>query len=272
MFWLGKLLGGLFGYMLAGPLGAMFGLILGHFFDISRKSHWFLFPPPKHTHTQEIFFQATFIIMGYIAKSDGRVSENEIQVAKRIMQNMLLTPSLRQQAIQYFQQGKQANFNLDSILASLSHACAGQENLLNIFLDLQLQAACADGIFPHNKRKILEFICYRLRVNPSDLFQRAYRYTYNQRQQGYQQGQNRQYQSYQQPTKTNTLEAAYRLLGVNQATNNIDLKKAYRKLMSKNHPDKLVSKGLPEEMIRIATQKTQEIKLAYETICKARGI
>src|SRR5262245_56904496 len=114
MFWLGKLLGAVFGFMIAGPIGAVIGLLLGHYFDLSRRGHWSFLPPPKmHTETQDIFFQATFTIMGYIAKADGRVSENEIRVATHIMQNMMLTESQRLQAINYFQQGKQANFNLD---------------------------------------------------------------------------------------------------------------------------------------------------------------
>jgi DnaJ like chaperone protein len=211
--------------------------------------------------------------MGYIAKSDGRVSENEIRVATRIMQNMLLTPALKQRAINYYHQGKRADFNLEQVLSSLSRACFQRPNLLHFFLELQLQAAYADGVLSSSKQKILEYICYRLNVDPSIIFQRSQQYENYQRQQNQRQYQN--YQSgrnYQPPRQVNLLDQAYKTLGVTVSTNNSDLKKAYRKLMSKNHPDKLVSKGLPEEMIKLATQKTVEIKSAYETICKARGI
>lgn len=271
MFWLGKLLGALFGYMIAGPFGAIFGLVVGHYFDLSHKGHWFMFPPPRQdqTQTQEIFFKSTFTIMGYIAKSDGRVSENEIRAATRIMQNMLLTPHLKQKAIHYFRLGKQSDFNLDQMVATLSQACFNQPNLLQFFLELQMQAAYADGSLSKNKQRILEYICYRLNVDSKPFFQRYYHFgntrgnQYQYRQQG----------GFQQKTSTiGLLDKAYKTLGVNAATNNGDLKRAYRKLMSKNHPDKLISKGLPEEMLKLATQKTQEIKLAYETICKARGI
>ena len=51
----------------------------------------------------------------------------------------------------------------------------------------------------------------------------------------------------------------------------LELKKAYRKLISQHHPDKLVSKGLPEEMMKIATEKTREIKEAYEFIKEHRS-
>ncbi len=101
-----------------------------------------------------------------------------------------------------------------------------------------------------------------MNLNPNDFF-----FQYNTR---YQSNGSRQGR-YEPPLRAaNQLEKAYRTLGVTSSTNDGEVKKAYRKLMSQNHPDKLVSKGLPEEMIKLATQKTQEIKLAYETICKAR--
>jgi DnaJ like chaperone protein len=261
MFWLGKLLGAFFGFLIGGPYGAVFGLLLGHYFDISRKGVWFFNPPPR-TQAQDIFFRATFTIMGYIAKADGRVSENEIRIAQTIMQNMMLSSEMKRQAINYYQMGKQANFNLDQILAELNEAVYHQPNLLHLFLEIQLQCAHADGPLSQNKQRILEHICYALGLNTGDFF---YRHSQGQTHRQYQR------QTYP-PPQTNSLENAYRLLGVSKNTGDIEVKKAYRKLMSQNHPDKLVSKGLPEEMIKLATQKTQEIKQAYELICKSRGI
>ncbi len=84
--------------------------------------------------------------MGYIAKSDGRVSENEIRAATQIMQNMMLSATQKQQAIQYFHEGKQADLNLDMMLSQLAEACLNQRNLLHLFVEIQLQAAFAEGI------------------------------------------------------------------------------------------------------------------------------
>ena len=63
-----------------------------------------------------------------------------------------------------------------------------------------------------------------------------------------------------------TLKAAYQVLGVAETASDAEVKKAYRRLMNQHHPDKLVAKGLPEEMMKLATEKTQEIKNAYEQI------
>jgi DnaJ like chaperone protein len=275
MFWLGKLLGTVFGYMIAGPYGAAIGLMLGHYFDISRKNLWVYFLPPKQEHTRDIFFRATFTIMGYVAKADGRVSENEIRLANRIMQNMKLSTVSRQQAIYYFRSGKKGDFDIEQLLAALSDAYSQQRKVLNQFIDIQLQTAYADGFPSRRKEKILEYLCFRLNLNPRDFFQGTYSH-----EQYYNSGpryQHQQYQRYQAPPPPppgplDLLEKAYLTLGVNKTTNNTDLKKTYRKLMSKHHPDKLVSKGVSEEKIRLATARTQEIKSAYEIICKARGI
>lgn len=263
MFWLGKYLGAIFGYFVAGPFGAIIGLLLGHYFDLAIRNIR-LNPPSygsSHTHTQDIFFRATFTIMGYVAKADGRISENEIRAAESIMKNMMLTPELRKQAIHYFQLGKKSNFDLDEILAELNSACFHQPNLLHLFIEIQVQASYADGTLSIKKQRILEHVCRRLGVDPSYFFYQQGYGSYNQ-----------QYRQTAQQPSVDRLENAYRLLGLTKSNSDAEVKKAYRKLMNENHPDKLVSKGLPEEMIKLATEKTVEIKAAYDLICRSRGI
>ena len=66
------------------------------------------------------------------------------------------------------------------------------------------------------------------------------------------------------------LKDAYAILNISPSANDSEVKRAYRKLISQHHPDKLISKGLPEEMMKIATQKTQEIRAAYECVMDER--
>lgn len=262
LVWTGKVVGALLGYLFAGPIGAVAGLIIGQYFDIARSSHVRPMGRSTQQNAQQVFFKATFSVMGHIAKADGRVSEVEIRAARAAMRNMMLSESMKKEAIRYFTLGKSPNFRIDDAIGLLLRYCGRQRNLLRLFLEIQFQAANADGFLGPNKRKILEFLCLRLGFNINEFvyFSKA----------GYRGDQG--YGRSRTQRRTTSLDEAYTLLGVSKNASDAEVKRAYRKQMSRNHPDKLVSKGLPEEMIKIATEKTQKIKKAYEQIKNARGI
>ncbi len=269
----GKIIGGICGLLLAGPLGLLLGVIIGHFFDRGMHAQRWHFGADQHQ-AQQAFFNATFLVMGYIAKADGRVSEAEIQAARKAMQRLGLSEAHKQQAMLLFQRGKQADFNLEQTLAELIQACHHNKILLRLFIELQLQAALADSGLNPTKQRILQTICQRLGFAPlnfvffEQLFGFQQRYQHQHSQGGYQQQHN-----YRGASSTQLrLEDAYALLGVAATATDVEVKRAYRRMMSQHHPDKLVAKGLPEEMMKIATEKTQNIKAAYDRICDARGL
>lgn len=269
--WWGKILGALCGAFLFGPLGLVLGLFIGHFFDkhFNASLQHFNAHAQQQSYSQQIFFRSTFLVMGHIAKADGRISEAEIQVARSIMRKMGLSEAQKQQAIGYFEQGKQPSFNLNVTLTELTQTCRHNKVLLRMFLEIQLQAAAADGGLTASKQAVLQTICQHLGFAPLNFgfFEDLFNF-----QQQYQQHYHRH--SYQQSSPRHSLkiEDAYALLGVNADAGDAEIKRAYRRLMSQHHPDKLVAKGLPEEMIKLATEKTQNIKAAYEKICAARGL
>lgn len=266
--WWGKLIGGFFGALLAGPVGVLIGVFIGHAFDHGLKITKVSFghQPGTHTHSQEVFFNATFLVMGHIAKADGYVSENEIQAAETVMARLGLTGAAKQNAIHLFRVGKQPSFNLHQTLDDLFQACHRNPILLQMFVEIQSQVAHADGLSP-NKQRILQAISQRLGIGFFDFsaFEDFFRT-------GYQQSHQRSYQHTGATPSRNTLSEAYKLLGIAQTATDAEVKKAYRRLMSQNHPDKLIAKGLPEEMVKLATEKTQNIRAAYDAICKARGM
>lgn len=285
--WTGKLFGGLFGFFLTGGslIGLIFGIFVGHYFDrgirTSKSSGWvFGYGREEQHEIQQTFFKYTFMIMGNVAKSDGHVSESEILMARNLMEQMRLNQKQKQDAIRFFNIGKLPDFDLNEALDDLVETCHHQRILLQMFVEIQFQAASVDGIIGDKTRGILETICDKLDFSDKFAnFTRAYssgsnngqshKQQYQEQRQRYQHHKQR-YQ--QQARPRNTLKDAYALLNITESATDSEVKKAYRKQMSQHHPDKLIAKGLPEEMIKLATDKTQKIQKAYENIRESRGL
>lgn len=260
MSWWGKIAGGGIGFALGGPLGAMLGTMLGHQID-KVKDTGMGFDPGSQERTQAAFFAATFSVMGHIAKADGHVSPQEIQMAEQVIQQMKLSAEQRTVAIGLFDQGKQSDFDLDQVLDQFKQECRRKVTLIQMFMQIQLQAAYADGTKDLEEEKILQYICERLGYPLSMLKQLEAMLFAQQRKYG---------SNANMPPQQDEIDNAYSVLGVSVDTSEAELKKAYRRLMSQHHPDKLISKGLPDEMIEIATKKSKEIQKAYELIKRAR--
>ena len=268
MSWWGKLVGGAFGFMLGGPLGAVLGAALGHKFDKGLKGlpdddvSW---GPGDQERVQTAFFTATFSVLGHLAKADGRVSQDEIRLAENLMAQMSLSSSMRQAAISLFKEGKSEQFPLDEVVIQFRQECHRRQTLIQMFLEIQIQAAYADGEMDRQEELLLLHICELLNI-PEFTFRRLERMV---RAQSHYAG-----PGSQPPPRTQgvSLDDAYAILNVSPEASDKDVKRAYRRLISQHHPDKLVSKGLPEEMMKMAAQKTDEIKKAYERIKEARAM
>ncbi len=265
MSWWGKVVGGAFGLMVGGPLGAVLGAALGHSFD--RGLHGIegsVGGAGSRERTQAAFFTATFSCMGHLAKADGQVSSSEIQLAEAVIRQMQLTPEQRETAIRLFNEGKAADFDLDGALQQLRRECRRRTNLIQMFVEIQLQAAYADGELAPEEERLLLHMCEMLGF-PEERFRLLERML---------RGEQSSHQGRQGPARSDTmgLDDAYAILGIGRDASNDEVKKAYRRLMSQHHPDKLVSKGLPDEMIQMAKTKSQDIGRAYERIKEARGM
>ncbi len=271
MSWWGKLVGGAFGFMLGGPLGALFGAAVGHQFDkgLNRAGLEFAGGPGEQERVQAAFFTALFSVMGAVAKADGRVSEDEIAMARSVMQQMALDEAQKRVAIDLFNAGKQPDFDLDAVVAQFRQESRRRTNLQRMFLEILLHAAWADGVLHPDEQRLLRRVADGLGFSP-DAFARLEAMVRAQRA-FFGGGAGAGTGAHEAPPRADRLKEAYELLGVDENASDAEIKKAYRRLMNQHHPDKLVAKGLPEEMIRMATEKTQEIKAAYELIRKARG-
>ena len=252
MSWWGKVVGGTLGFMMMGPLGAILGASIGHNFDrglngLNQDRGWGAGPGDQER-VQTAFFTATFSVIGAIAKADGHVSKEEIRLVQSVMQQINL-----------FNQGKQSGFPLEDILEQFRQETHRRRNLVRMFIEIQIQAAYADGSIHPAERKMLLHICARLGFSVQEYESLEAMI-----------GAQRHYAG--GVSAGPSLEDAYAMLNIDAEVSDAEMKKAYRRLLSQHHPDKLVSKGLPDEMIKIATEKTHEIRRAYEQICEARGL
>ncbi len=263
MSWWGKLLGGTFGFMLGGPLGALLGVALGHNFDkgLNLADEMAGFQRGSQQRIQTAFFTASFSVMGAICKADGQVSDDEIALARQVMGQMQLSSEQQKAAIALFNEGKKDGFPLTEVLQQLKREIGFQPNLQRMFLEIQLYAAYADGVMHEDERRLLRKACEILRFprHEFDQLDAAIRAQFHHQSSG--QG--------GRPASI-SLQDAYAVLNVSKKSTNAEIKRAYRRLRSQHHPDKLVSKGLPEEMIKIANDRTHEIRTAYERIREER--
>ncbi len=277
MAWWGKVVGGALGFVVGGPIGALLGGVVGHKLDKGLASLESMDKeeagPDERERVQTAFFTATFSVLGHMAKADGRVSPEEIALAEAVIRRLDLTPETRAAAIALFNQGKEEDFDLDGVLDQFRRECHRRATLLQMFIEIQIQAAYADGLAAPAERRILQRIRDQLGI-PEFIFRRLehlarMQWEYAQSGAGGWAGPGGAGWRQAEPQGP-TLEQAYELLGVSPQAEDAEIKRAYRRLMSQHHPDKLVSKGLPEEMMKLAAQKTHEIRQAYELITAAR--
>jgi len=257
MPWWGTLLGGTLGFMFGGPLGALLGAALGRNFDrgIKITDEHGAFGAGQQERVQAAFFTTTFSVMGHIAKADGKVSKDEIAAANSIMGRMQLNAQQRKAAIRLFNEGKKTGFPLHDVLQQFRRECSRRHNLMQMFLEIQIATAMADGHFHASEKRVIFTIGEQLGFSRADI-EHLFSMSSGT---GRTAGEQRQ-----------TLAQAYEILGVAKTASDAEVKKAYRRLMSQHHPDKLIAKGLPEEMIKLATEKTQQIRAAYEQIKDSR--
>lgn len=273
----GKVLGVLFGFMFLKIPGAILGFFVGHFFDKAYSQDFNqlggfgrFFTTHDELKQQAIFFHSLFASLGHLAKSDGTVTNREIQIATALMDDMHLTGDARREAQAAFREGKDRNFPLADTLKSLHDACHGRRDILQVFIELLIQAAFADGHLAKQEYQVLEKVAKVLGFKRTELdhlismFEAEVRFRRHTTSGSHKQSQHTQYSEQQ------SLADAYRILGVSESDDEKVIKRAYRKRMSEHHPDKLISKGLPEQAMDIAKQKAQDIQSAYELIKQQR--
>ncbi len=250
MGWMGKLIGGTLGFAIGGPLGAIAGAAFGHAFD--RTGEAYGVGESARTLTGEeaqfTFFVATFSMLAKLAKADGRISKDEIDSINRFMLGDLnLNPQSRMVAMNIFNAAVNSREGFDDFAAQFYRQFHGQPQILELLIDILLRVSVADG---------------QMSASEENLILSAVR-IFNFSDQAYQTLKSRYVQAF---------DKYYTILQSTKQDTDDHIKKQYRKLVMDYHPDKIISKGLPEEFNQLAHEKFREIQEAYEIIRKERDI
>lgn len=300
MRWLGKLLGVLIGLLLVRhPVGAFVGLVLGHALD--KRRALVVAPRAYGPQQQAQWLDGAFAIMGCVAKSDGRVSEDEISAARSAMQMLRLDRAQQQAAIAAYTRGKAPDFDPEGVIRRVAGLCRGRPELRSMFLQLQVLAALAGNDLRGRPREILQMTAAGLGVSGLEFLrmEASARLFHHHATAGTRTGGGAGAGAGQGAgggngagngsgygstsgaggaRRTTTLSpaerlaAAYATLGVAATEEDAAVTRAYRRQMSQNHPDKLAASGLPPAMMEVAKEKTQRIREAWEIIRDARGL
>lgn len=293
MSWLGKITGGAFGFLVGGPLGAAFGLALGHQLDQANfdlSEHQAGLSTEEAEQLRQVYLSAVFQVMGHVAKTDGRVSVAEIGCARDIMARMQLGGPDRVWAMRLFNDGKQPQFDLYATLGALRDVAQGRPLLIRFFMATQTEMALADGPLTMAKGRLMLDLCDMLGFSRYEFFGIRTRLEARRRLgrfgEGSPGGGSARYQSdgstaweqKKQPPPQRPLhdpsglEGAYTILGLSMSASDDEIKRAYRRAISRNHPDKMLAQGLSVKELHAATETTQKIQRAYEMICRARAM
>jgi DnaJ like chaperone protein len=254
MNWTGKLIGALLGFILTRrPMGVLLGLILGHLYDqyVARGRAG---PGVDPATVRATFFRAAFTVMGHVAKSDGRVSEQDIAAARRIFRQFNLGEADTRAAMEFFTLGKQPGFGAEAMLSELAEACRGRPDVLRMFLEIQMRAALLGDGLQGITRETLIGVASALGIGALEFAHLEALLRFQAYAGAYGPGAG--------PRTApgggqSSLEEAYEILGVAPTASDAD---------------KLVARGLPESMLEVAKQKTQAIQSAWERVREARGM
>ncbi len=255
-----KFIGFIAGFYFYGFFGALLGLFAGSFFDRIRAYGFGAINPLQNALRQGVFLETVFVAMGKLAKADGVVTQDEIAHVEQFMQKLGMTPEHRSQAIAWFKQGADPAFDIKPACQRFMAICGHTKNLKQVLLVYLIVMALADGHFHPAEEALLAEIAALLGYDQT-AFRQILDMVLNQ-----------SHFAAGQVNPAEALEDAYKALGVTKDSTDAEIKRAYRRLMSQYHPDKLIGQGVPADMIAMATEQAKEIQLAHDLIKKHRNI
>ncbi len=238
----GKIAGVAAGFALGGPIGALVGGVAGHFAVDHEKAG----SGEGKSQSDQVAFTVGVIALGAkMAKADGVVTADEVIAFKEVFK---VPEGEMKNVARVFDLAKQDVAGYEAYADQLARIFRNNKDLLRDVIEGLFHIAKADGIIHPNEEAFLIEVSRRFGFTETEF-------------------------KYTMARHVNINERSpYDVLEVSPEISDADLKKHYRKLVMENHPDKLVSRGVPEEFVKLATDKLAAINEAYDEIAKERGL
>lgn len=260
MAWFGKFIGGILGFTLGGPIGLIAGVAFGNLFDHaenydqnSSSTKYYEFGQRRMNRVEQrnmLFFVGVFSLLARLTQADSRVSNEERAAVNKFIDNELgLDAASKEAARRVFEAALVNGGTVEQFARQLYSGFSHDQAILQLTIEALFKVAISDGTLSKEEENIIKQVISIFRFSPSyfDALKNKY-------------------------TTSDSIEAAYTILGLQKNATESEIKKAYRKLSIEYHPDTIASKGLPEEFSKMATKKFREIQEAYEKIKKERHI
>jgi DnaJ like chaperone protein len=244
----GKVIGGVAGFAIGGPLGAILGAAAGHSFDKAKAAETTSGYGRADSNAKQVAFTTAVIVLcAKMAKADGQVTPNEIAAFKRIFQ---IPPEEQENVGRLFNEARKEATGFEPYAQQIASLFAHQPAVLEEILGALFLIAKADGVVHPNELQFVQQVAMIFGFGPHE-FERLKAIHLG--------------SGDKEPD-------AYEVLGINRKASDADVKKAYRKLIRENHPDALTAQGMPQEFIDLANEKMATINAAYDRIEKERGL
>lgn len=215
-------------------------------------------PVPDGGRAELLFTIAMFASMGRIAKLDGRVTQGEVKYATTIMQLMGLEQESRMQAIDYFEQGKQLESDVLACVSAMVKVIGARSPLADLFLKIQCRMAYIKGDIRLKEKLLLRDVAELMGFSVVEFLDIC--------------TQMQSHADYKQLKARDNIYNAYNILQLEPTAADGEIRRAYLRMMSRYHPDKLVRDNLSEDTLKQAQEKSTAIRDAYEALCGFRKI
>jgi DnaJ like chaperone protein len=235
----GKIIGGATGFAFGGPIGALLGSVAGHAIDkIKTKKKL-----PEETALKQIGFTIGVIVLSAkMAKADGKVTEDEIRAFK---EKINIPDNEIKNVAKLWDQAKKTTDGFQIYARQIANLLEKNSSVLEELLKLLIIIALADGKITIPEIKYLKEVGNIFGFSEED-FERIY------------------------SSKSGVSSDPYQILGVSRDASIDEIKQKWKQLAINHHPDRLISQGIPEDLIHKSTSRLKEINNAWDTIQNQR--